>query len=68
MNQRALAVWVIRGVSFESLNGAGDLSAKKLHAADAEHGQHGDGKDDDAHAAQPLELLAVQQDGSGQVV
>ena len=50
------------------LDRTGDLGAVEQHAADPEHGQHGDGEDDDAHAAQPLQQLAVEQHGVRQGV
>ena len=37
------------------------LGAVELHAADAEHRQDRDGEHDDAHAAEPLQQLAVEQ-------
>ena len=62
MYQRAFAVSVMRGVSFVSLIGPGSLGAVELHAAHTEHGQDGDGEHDDAHASQPLQLLAVEEE------
>jgi len=44
------------------LHRPGGLGSIKLHAADAEHGQDGDSEHDDPHAAEPLELLAVEED------
>ena len=40
----------------------------ELHAADAQHGQNGDGQDDDTHAAQKIELLTVVLNGRRQLV
>ena len=50
------------------LDRAGRLRPVQLHAADAEHRQHGDGEDDDAHAAEPLQLLPVIENRPRQVV
>ena len=50
------------------LDRPGGLGPVELHAADAEHGQDGHRQDDDAHAPQPLQLLAVVEDGGGQRV
>ncbi len=44
------------------------LRPVELHAADAQHGQNGDGQDHDAHAAQEIELLTVVLDGGWQLV
>ncbi len=40
----------------------------ELHAADAEHRQNGDGKHDDPHSAEPLQLLTVIEDCRRQVI
>ena len=40
----------------------------KLHATDSEHWHYSDCQYDDAHAAEPLQLLAVIQDGSWQLI
>ena len=45
------------------LDGTGDFSAVQQHATDTQHGQHGYRQHDDAHAAQPLQELAVEQHG-----
>ena len=45
------------------LDRAGDFGAVQQHAADAEHGQHRHRQYDDAHAAQPLQELAIEQHG-----
>ena len=50
------------------LHGAGGFGAVELHATDAQHGQDGHRQHDDAHAAEPLQLLAVPQNGVGQVI
>ena len=50
------------------LDRTGCFSAVQLHAADAQHGQHGDGENDNAHAAEPLQLLAIIKNGYRQVV
>ena len=44
------------------------LSAVQLHTADPEHGHHGNGEHDDAHAAQPLQLLTVIEYGGRQCI
>ncbi len=46
----------------------GGLGAEQLHAADAQHRQHGDRHDDDADAAQPLQKRAPQQDARRRAV
>jgi hypothetical protein len=40
------------------------FGAVQLHTADTQHGQHGDGEDDDAHAAEPLQLLPIIEYGA----
>jgi hypothetical protein len=40
------------------LHGPRHFRAIDLHAADAEHGQDGDGQHDDAHASQPAQQMA----------
>ena len=42
------------------------FSPIQLHAADAEHWQNSDGENDDSHAAQPLQLLAIVKYRTGQ--
>ena len=42
--------------------------AVELHAADTEHGQYRNRQHDNAHAAQPLQLLTVELDGARQPV
>ncbi len=39
------------------------LRPVELHAADAQHGQYGDGQDHDTHATEEVELLAMVEDG-----
>ena len=51
-----------RGVKRSSLSGPGHLGLVELHAADAEHRQQRDGEHDDADTAEPLDLLAIEQD------
>jgi hypothetical protein len=58
----------MRGVSFVVLHRPGRLGLVKRHAADAEDRQDRDREHDDAHAAEPLDLLAVVQDRLRQVV
>ena len=43
-----------------------NLGAVQLHAADAEHGQYRHGDHDDPDAAQPLQQLAVDENGAWQ--
>ncbi len=43
------------GARHRLLRTVGRLHAEKLHPADPQHGQHGDGHDDDTDAAQPLQ-------------
>ena len=50
------------------LDRAGNFGAVQQHAADAEHGQHRHRQHDDAHAAQPLQELAIEQHGVRQGV
>ena len=47
------------------LDRAGGLGLVKLHTAHPEHGGNGYGEDDDPHAPQPLQLLAVIEDRFG---
>ena len=42
------------------------LGTVQLHSADTQHGHHRYRQDNDAHAAQPLELLAVVKNGGRQ--
>ncbi len=44
------------------LHRAGRLGPVQLHATDAEHRQYRDRQHDDAHAAEPLQLLTVVED------
>ncbi len=53
---------------FGVLHGARGFRPVELHAADTQHGQYRHRQHDDAHAAQPLELLPVIPDRQGQVV
>ena len=38
------------------------FSAIQLHSADAEHRENGDRQNNDPHATQPLEKLAIEQE------
>ena len=44
------------------------LGPVQLHATDTQQRQDGDSQHDDAHAAEPLDLLPVIEDGRGQPV
>ena len=68
MYHKVLAVSAMRGVSLASLTGPRDFGSVKQHAADSQHGQHGYGQNDNPHAAQPLQELAVEQHGVRQGV
>ena len=50
------------------LDRPGGFGPVELHAADAEHGQYGHRENDDAQAAEPLQLLAVVENRFGQLV
>ncbi len=49
-------------------HGTGCFRPVQLHAADTQHGQYSNGQHNDTHAPQPLELLTVVKDGTGQIV
>ena len=47
---------------------AGDFGFEQLRAAHAQHGQDGDGQDDDAHAAQPVHHVPPEIERRGERV
>ncbi len=56
------------GRGFLVLGDPGGLRPIQLHPADAHERQDRDGEDDDAHSPEPLDLLAMIEDGRGEIV
>ena len=56
------------GGQFPVFGRTGAFRPIQLHTADAEHGQDRNRQHDNADAAQPLQLLSVQQQGARQLV